>query len=119
MDRDTIHNFFVKHVDILLGHKHEKSLVLGTPDECPVTIDGITICMHKNEARYLSAPIRTYKAFKDDDTAVIIGDFKQVEMDDGFFFRFLLVAFKNNRGRYQLAIMHDLRLFPDEITWNE
>lgn len=64
--------------------------------------------MEESTASYLAKKMAIHKVLKDEEMAVVIGDFKVPSAKPEIIIRWLLVGFKNYRGRYHLAIMHEL-----------
>ncbi len=86
--------------------KHERgngetwtSLVLGD----------ISLSMGETDAKMLSHLITLHKVLKDEQMAVVIGDFQIPWITaNATIIRWLLVGVRNAAGDYQLAIMHEL-----------
>ncbi|MFX0091465.1 MAG: hypothetical protein ACFFBD_06855 [Candidatus Hodarchaeota archaeon] len=76
-------------------------------DEYPVEIGPVTVYTTEKFAKLLSHPVHLIKVLQDEDTLLILGTF-DVDERKHYCQRVSVVAFKNQRQRFQLAIFHDL-----------
>ena len=96
---------YLGSVDRLLESRHER---FGGTGSVAVNLGDVTMYMDETDAKYLSKPVEIHKVLMDKDIAFVIGDFSVPWEEEGMKIRWLLAGLKNERGRYQLTIMHEL-----------
>jgi len=102
---DDAWDYCLEAVDHLLESKHER---YGSSDEFGVDLGDVTLYADKTDASYLSLPVSILKVLQDAEIVLVIGDFKLPGSATDIIIRWLLVGVKNDRDRFQLAIMHEL-----------